>query len=343
MRAGALDLAIGRRRQAARLRPFLQHRLGIAQRPHRRAHPLAPKPFDQLGRGRHSRRRERPRRSAPRRRRPGSRCARRPPALASEAPSRSAVAEIDGARDIGAGSRGAPDRRAGATVRPRRPSGNARNSMSEMIKPEHVIAEKFQPLIAAGPAAAGQRRNMRQRTVEQLAVLEAIADGLFQRARGYARACVRRAAARAAAGRSWLQAALRGAFVRLRRRFGALCSWLRPAPHRTIVNSRLQRTDHGQRQISHARSPSCTEKKMSCARPTMFSNGTIADLREAAVGRVVAVVAHHEIIAGRHVIDLGVVRTAGCRADRAWCSSRRSAASPSSAAPAWRGRPRPRR
>ena len=46
------------------------------------------------------------------------------------------------------------------------------------------------------------------------------------------------------------------------------------APHRTIVNSRLQRTDQGQRQTSQARSPSGTEKKMICARPTMFSNGT---------------------------------------------------------------------
>ena len=47
---GALDLAIGRRRQAARLRPFLQDGLWIAQRPHRRAHALAPEPLDELGR-----------------------------------------------------------------------------------------------------------------------------------------------------------------------------------------------------------------------------------------------------------------------------------------------------
>ena len=42
----------------------------------------------------------------------------------------------------------------------------------------------------------------------------------------------------------------------------------------TIVNSRLQRTDHGQRHTSQARSPSPIEKKMICARPTMFSSGT---------------------------------------------------------------------
>src|SRR5689334_7030161 len=35
MRAGALDLAIDRRRQSFALGPFLQHRLGIAQRPAR--------------------------------------------------------------------------------------------------------------------------------------------------------------------------------------------------------------------------------------------------------------------------------------------------------------------
>src|SRR5262245_15260892 len=48
VRAGALDLAVHRGRQAARLRPFLQHRLRIAQRPDRRPHPLAPEPVDQL-------------------------------------------------------------------------------------------------------------------------------------------------------------------------------------------------------------------------------------------------------------------------------------------------------
>src|SRR5437660_4816579 len=40
MRPGALDLAINRRRHPLALRPFLQHGLGIAQRPARLAHPL---------------------------------------------------------------------------------------------------------------------------------------------------------------------------------------------------------------------------------------------------------------------------------------------------------------
>src|SRR5256714_10836989 len=46
MRPGALDLAINRRRQTFALRPFLQHRLGIAQRPPRLAHSLGPVAFD---------------------------------------------------------------------------------------------------------------------------------------------------------------------------------------------------------------------------------------------------------------------------------------------------------
>ena len=44
--------------------------------------------------------------------------------------------------------------------------------------------------------------------------------------------------------------------------------------HLTIVNSRLQRTDHGQLQMCQAGSPSPIEKKMICALPTRFSNGT---------------------------------------------------------------------
>src|SRR5258708_10487441 len=42
--AGALDLAIGRGRQPLRLRPFLQHGLGVAQGPLGRAHALLPEP-----------------------------------------------------------------------------------------------------------------------------------------------------------------------------------------------------------------------------------------------------------------------------------------------------------
>ena len=44
---GARDLAIDRRRQAARLRPFLQYGLGIAQRLRGRLHANLPQPLDQ--------------------------------------------------------------------------------------------------------------------------------------------------------------------------------------------------------------------------------------------------------------------------------------------------------
>src|SRR6202045_1408363 len=52
VRPGALDLAVHRRRQALALRPFLQHRLGVAQRPPRLAHPLGPVALDELRRHR---------------------------------------------------------------------------------------------------------------------------------------------------------------------------------------------------------------------------------------------------------------------------------------------------
>ena len=48
-RAFAADLAIGRRRQAARLRPFLQRRLGVARRGGAAVQPVVPQPLDDAG------------------------------------------------------------------------------------------------------------------------------------------------------------------------------------------------------------------------------------------------------------------------------------------------------
>jgi hypothetical protein len=48
----------------------------------------------------------------------------------------------------------------------------------------------------------------------------------------------------------------------------------RAPPHRTTVNSRLQRTERGQFQMCQAGSPSPIEKKITWALPTRFSNGT---------------------------------------------------------------------
>ena len=68
----------------------------------------------------------------------------------------------------------------------------------------------------------------------------------------------------------------------------------------------------GHSQTCQSDAPSSMEKKMISARPTKFSNGTKPTLarREAAVGRVVPVVAHHEEVAGRHHVDVGVVPVA---------------------------------
>src|SRR5262245_7139855 len=52
MRPGAGDFPIDGRGQAPRLRPLLQHRLGVAQRPDRSDHAVAPEPFDERGGGR---------------------------------------------------------------------------------------------------------------------------------------------------------------------------------------------------------------------------------------------------------------------------------------------------
>ena len=73
--APALDLAVGRRRQTAPLRPFLQHRLRVPQRPRWRDHPLVPEPLNEAPRRPDSLRRRRQRRSGPRRRRRALRCA----------------------------------------------------------------------------------------------------------------------------------------------------------------------------------------------------------------------------------------------------------------------------
>ena len=81
---------------------------------------------------------------------------------------------------------------------------------------EDVVAEEFETLVAVDAGAARGGRDVRQRPLEQRLVGEVIADALFERA-----------------------------------------SVLDPAAaHLTIVNSRVQRTENGQRQNSQARSPS---------------------------------------------------------------------------------------
>src|SRR5205807_3527874 len=122
-----------------------------------------------------------------------------------------------------------------------------------------MVAEKLKALVGASTIArAGQSGNMRERLLDQRRIPEAIADPLLEFGCAATALCVFscRASARirgccrtgdiAADGQN-------GCF------FG-LC--FRPAAHRTIVNSRPQRTDQGQRQTIQACSPSIIEKKM---------------------------------------------------------------------------------
>src|SRR3954469_15440718 len=100
-----------------------------------------------------------------------------------------------------------------------------------------MVAEKFQPLVAAAAPLLGRgSRNMGQCAFEDRFVGKRIADPALELFAGV----------------------------------GAL----RLAAHRTIENNLSQRTTHGQRHTFQAASPSPTEKKMISARPTMLSIGT---------------------------------------------------------------------
>ena len=133
-----------------------------------------------------------------------------------------------------------------------------------------MVAEEFEPLIGAGAVARTlERGNVRERAIEQRRVGEPIADAVFERG-----ACPAAAAGLLLpVGR----ADFRGGCDFFGRRFWARrCRGFAfpAAAHLTSVNSRLQRTVHGQRQISQACVPPLIEKKMICALPIEFSNGT---------------------------------------------------------------------
>ena len=102
MRAGALDLAIDRRRQALALRPFLQHGLGIAQGTSRLVHALGPVALDELPPPPHSRRRGKPRRSRPRRCRRARDLRRRASALGADRAELDVVEQTERLGNIGA-------------------------------------------------------------------------------------------------------------------------------------------------------------------------------------------------------------------------------------------------
>ena len=134
---------------------------------------------------------------------------------------------------------------------------------------EHVVAEEFEALIAAGAVArALERRNMGQRAFEHCGIGEPIADAIFESGRGALAAP--RLFGELGRGGSAAAGACRaaGGFAN----FGGL--GFLAATHRTSVNRRFQRTAQGQRHTSQAWASSRIEKKMICARPIRFSNGT---------------------------------------------------------------------
>src|SRR5580704_10674683 len=266
VRTGALNLAVSRRRQAARLRPFLQHGFGIAQRLRGGAHTLLPQSPDQRFRGG---------KAAVQIDSTDQRFAhvgqdRRPLTAAGIGLRRAEPnggAEIDRARHVGARflayQIGQPARQftlVGFREGAKQHVGN--------YQAEHVVAEEFQPLVAAGAVATAlERRNMRERAVEQSCILEAIADALLKRAvataaatRGFFLSIPRRRTGGPLGGLGGRRLLRRND----RFRFFAPC-------HRTRLKRRFQRTVQGQRHTSQACAPSRIEKKMICALPMMFS------------------------------------------------------------------------
>ena len=252
VRAGARDLAIGRRRQAAALRPFLQDRFRIARRLGLRLHAHLPQASDQrLGRGK----------AAVEIDRADQRLAdvgedRRPRARAGigfrgAEPDRRA--EVDRARDLGAGFLA---HQIGQAARQLALVG-ARKGAKQHVgndEAEHVVAKKLETLVAADAAArALERGNVRERAVEQGRVSEAIADALLERpvAAPPARSRIlwsvgRRGGRDCRNGRAGDFPGRRP----LRRRCGR--SGFPPPLHLTRVNRRFQRTVHGQRHTSQA-------------------------------------------------------------------------------------------
>jgi hypothetical protein len=133
-----------------------------------------------------------------------------------------------------------------------------------------VIAEKFQALIRTGTVARTlERRDMGERAGEQNVIAEAIADAIFQD--GSAAPASPRFFSAVTVRLRRLRGVGRARLLLLRRSRGFCFA---AAAHRTSVNIRLQRTAHGQFQISQACAPPPIEKKMICALPIRFSNGT---------------------------------------------------------------------
>src|SRR5882724_6669087 len=266
MRPGAFDLAINRRRQSLALRPFLQHRPGIAQRPARLAHPLGPVAFDEL-RGSAVAAVEKDRADhglADIAKHGFSQARARPRADRAEL---DVIDQPERFRHIRAAF---PAHEIGEPLRQFAFVSVWKGAIQHVRhdQPEYVVAEKFETLVAVAALARGfQRGNMREGGGQQGGIVQFMPVPRLDRRS-------RRLGADLAA--LFLRRRGLAAGVRLRAGFAG-CRGLDIrcfVVHRTIKNMRFHRTAVGQRQNIQACSPSAIEKKIIWARLTMFSNGT---------------------------------------------------------------------
>src|SRR5882724_2804076 len=178
MRPGALDLAINRRRQSLALRPFLQHGLGIAQRPARLAHPLGPVALDELRGGSIA---------AVEKDRPDHGFAdvaehgfAQPGAGAgADLAKLDVIDQAERFRDVGAALLA---HEIGKTFRQFALVGVRERAIQHVghDQPEHMVAEKFEALVALGAVARRlERRHMGERGRQQRGIAELVADACF--------------------------------------------------------------------------------------------------------------------------------------------------------------------
>ena len=157
----------------------MQHGLGIAQRPCRRAHALAPQPLDERGRGRISAVHEygTDQRLADVGEDGGAAAAAGVRLRSTEPDCR---AEADRPADIGAGLFA---HEIGETTRHFAFIGPCEGAKQHVgnDEAEHVVAEKFEPLVGGGAIARpAQRGNVGERLFEQRGILESVTDALFE-------------------------------------------------------------------------------------------------------------------------------------------------------------------
>ncbi len=161
---------------------------------------------------------------------------------------------------------------------------------------QHPVSEEFEPLVAAAAARGGA--DMGDRPDQQRPVAEPVADPLLEDRQVRARARTLAGPGRRSGRRLDLDGAVVGVHVGVQ--FG---------PRQWIgLNSRLQRTVQGQFHTCHA-ARALVDREEDDLRPAdEVLERHVADAAEVArVGGVVAVVAHHEEVVGRHGVDAGVV------------------------------------